>query len=91
MAATGTEFDELLDHLERSGALARGEAARIVADVLAYFSESADAFVRRRHRELQRSGLENRATFARIAEELARRRVAPPALSERQIRRIVYG
>jgi hypothetical protein len=83
--------DDLIDHLVRSTSLPRGEAARIALDVLAYFDETTEEFVRRRHRELQAKGLRNAEIFARIGEELPRRAVAPPALSLRQLRRIVYG
>ncbi len=80
----------LLEHLEHSG-ISRGIAARVVAEVLAYFSETTEEFVRRRHRELQRNGVGNAESFAVIARELANRRVAGPVLSERQIRRLIYG
>ncbi|MER7812133.1 hypothetical protein [Streptomyces sp900116325] len=83
--------DDLIDHLVRSTTLQRGEAARVVLDVLAYFDETTDAFVRRRHRELQSGGLVNAEIFERIAAELPHRAVAPPELSLRQLRRIVYG
>lgn len=63
----------------------------MVLDVLAYFDETAEEFVRRRHRELRSGGLTNEMIFERIADELPRRAVAPPALSLRQLRRIVYG
>jgi hypothetical protein len=65
-------------------------ARRVVDDVVAYFSESTEAVVRRRHRQLQASGLANPAIFDRIAAELAARPVAA-LLTHRQIRRIVYG
>ena len=84
-------YDDLVEHLTRTTTLTGGEAARVVADVLAYFGEPAEAFVRRRHGELQAAGLTNEPIFARIAAELANRRVAPPELSVRQLRRIVYG
>lgn len=84
-------YEDLVAHLTRSSALSPGEAARVVADVLAYFSESTEAFVRRRHGELQARGLTNEQIFQRISAELTRRRVAPPELSLRQLRRIVYG
>ncbi|MDE3133631.1 MAG: hypothetical protein KGL15_06175 [Acidobacteriota bacterium] len=84
------DLTPLLDHLESSG-VSRGQAARLVDDVLAYFSESAEEFVRRRHRELQRDGVANAAGFAAIARELAQRRVVGPRLSERQVRRVIYG
>lgn len=84
------ELSPLLDHLEQSG-IARGVAARVVEEVVAYFSETAEEFVRRRHRELQRAGVTNARSLALIAAELAERRVAGPALSERQVRRVIYG
>jgi hypothetical protein len=83
--------DDLIDHLVRSTSLQRGEAVRVVLDVLAYFDETAPEFVRRRHRELQAKGLANPEIFARIEAELPHRAVAPPPLSLRQLRRIVYG
>ena len=63
----------------------------MVADVVAYYAEPVEDYVRRRHARLQVDGLKNSQIFARIAEELADRVVAPPVLSERQLRRIVYG
>jgi hypothetical protein len=86
-----TPHDDLVDHLVRSTPLARGEAARVVLDVLAYFGETAEEFVRRRHRELRARGLTNQVIFEQIADELPHRAVAPPELSLRQLRRIVYG
>jgi hypothetical protein len=63
----------------------------VVADVLGYFGEPAEAFVRRRHHELQLRGLTNDRAFELIAAELPLRRVAAPRFSLRQLRRIVYG
>ncbi|KAB8171160.1 hypothetical protein FH609_000190 [Streptomyces sp. 3MP-14] len=86
-----TPHEDLVDHLVRSTPLGRGEAARVVLDVLAYFDETTEEFVRRRHRELRAQGLTNEGIFERVAEELPHRAVAPPTLSLRQLRRIVYG
>ncbi|MFS4092858.1 hypothetical protein [Streptomyces sp. AF1A] len=83
--------DELLDHLMRSTPLSRGEALRVVQDVLAYFDETTQEFVRRRHRELQAQGLVNAEIFERIEADLKYRAVAPPELTLRQLRRMVYG
>lgn len=82
---------ELVEHLLKSTPLSAGEAERVVAEVLGYFAESTEGFVRRRHGELQRRGMTNDRIFERVGAELAARRVAPPALSARQLRRIVYG
>lgn len=83
--------DELVDHLTRTSPLSRGEALRVIQDVLAYFDETTEDYVRRRHRELQGQGLVNAEIFERIAADLPYRAVAPPELSLRQLRRIVYG
>jgi uncharacterized protein YdaU (DUF1376 family) len=90
-AMTSEALDELLDHLERTTRLSRREAERVVAEVASFFSESTEEFVTRRHEELRRERLRNPVIFERIAGELQARRVAPPRLTQRQLRRIVYG
>ena len=84
-------YDDLIAHLVRSTPLNTGEAARVVADVVGYFAEELPEFVRRRHAELKDRGLTNDQIFAVVGAELAVRRVAPPQLSARQLRRMVYG
>lgn len=84
-------YDDLVDHLVRSSPLSANEAARVVDEVVAYFAEPAPDYVRRRHTELRHRGWHNDRIFTAIAAELATRRVSPPALSARQLRRIVYG
>jgi hypothetical protein len=66
-------------------------ARRVVEDVLAYHAEPVADYVRRRHTELKAHGGKNAAIFARISEELSHRVVAAPTLTERQLRRLVYG
>ena len=84
------DLSPLLDHLEQFG-ISRGVAARVVEEVVAYFSETTEEFVRRRHRELQRAGVANAQSLGQIAHELLARRVPGPTLSERQVRRMIYG
>lgn len=81
----------LLTHLVATTELNESEAARVAQDVLAFHAESTEAFVRRRHAELQSRGMRNPEIFAQVASELTDRLVAAPSLSERQLRRIVYG
>jgi hypothetical protein len=66
-------------------------AGRVVTDVLAFYAEPVEDFVRRRHAELRTYGARNPQIFARIAEELGTRPFAAPPLTERQLRRLVYG
>jgi hypothetical protein len=83
--------EDLVSRVAQSTGLTPAEAARVVSDVVAYFDEPAEDFVRRRHARLQAYGMRNSEIFAQIGAELTRRVVAPPQLSERQLRRIVYG
>jgi hypothetical protein len=83
--------DDLVDYLISTCPLSPAEARRVVADVLGYFSEPAEDYVRRRHRELKARGLTNDLAFDQIATEIPQRRYAPPEFSLRQLRRIVYG
>jgi hypothetical protein len=88
---TGTSPADLLAHLVRTSRLGHAEVEKLVRETLDYFSESVEQFVTRRHAELQAEDLRNDAIFERIRAELAERRFAAPPLSERQIRRLVYG
>jgi hypothetical protein len=81
----------LVDRIVASTGLSAAEAARVVEDVLAFHAEPVDDYVRRRHAQLKVYGAKNPEIFARIATELADRVVAAPPLTERQLRRIVYG
>lgn len=82
---------DIVSRVAQSTGLSPSEAGRVVSDVVAYFSEQTEDYVRRRHAQLQANGLKNPEIFERIGAELGRRVVAPPELSERQLRRIVYG
>jgi exonuclease VII large subunit len=82
---------ELIDRVAASTGLTPAEAARVVTDVLAWYREPVEQYVRRRHAQCQRRRQRNPEIFAIIAAELADRLVAAPPLSERQLRRIVYG
>lgn len=91
VASAVQAHEELVTHLVHTSPLSQSEAVRVVAEVLGYFGEQVEEFVRRRHRELKTGGLTNEQAFALIAAELPDRRVAPPQLTLRQLRRVVYG
>ena len=81
----------LVARIVASTGLTPTEATRVIEDVVAFHAEPVEEFVRRRHAHLKTYGGKNPEIFARIAEELAARVVAAPRLTERQLRRIVYG
>ena len=81
----------LVARLVETTGLTPGEATRVIEDVVAFPAEPVEEYVRRRHAHLKTYGAKNDEIFARIAVELTDRVVAAPRLTERQLRRIVYG
>ncbi|MEM1145654.1 MAG: hypothetical protein AAGI88_24030 [Pseudomonadota bacterium] len=83
---------DLVSHLQASTGLSASRCRRLVLDVLDQYRESLSDFVQRRHRELKaRQGLKNEQIYAQILAEVGQRRFAVPQLTERQIRRMIYG
>lgn len=82
---------ELVAHVAGSTGLGAADAGRVIEDVLHWYAESTEDYVRRRHAELKLGGVRNEAAFGVISAELRGRLVRPPSLSERQLRRLVYG
>ncbi|MGA2824546.1 MAG: hypothetical protein ABSF03_00315 [Streptosporangiaceae bacterium] len=82
---------ELIRHITVSTGLPNATAARVIADVLAYFDETVEDFIRRRHHELRLRQLKNDEIWSAISAEMSARRFGARALSQRQLRRIVYG
>ncbi|GAB2977979.1 hypothetical protein LWP59_38905 [Amycolatopsis acidiphila] len=82
---------QLVRHIAGSTGLPVPVAERVIADVIAYYRETTEEFVRRRHGELQRRGRKNAEIWQIVTTELAERPVGAGELTERQLRRIVYG
>lgn len=82
---------DLVARIATSTGLSPAEAARVVEDVLAWYREPVEEYVRRRHASLRTYGHRNEEIYAQIAAELRERLVAAPELSERQVRRVIYG
>ncbi|PID54577.1 MAG: hypothetical protein CSA58_00075 [Micrococcales bacterium] len=82
---------ELVRRIAESCGLSWGEADRVITDVVSYYQEPAPDFVRRRHRELQSDGHRNQEVYRRLLAEIRTRVFAAPDLTERQVRRIIYG
>jgi hypothetical protein len=87
----GADRGEIVGRLVATTTLATDGAVRVLDDVLALLDETIEQFVARRHVELQRDGLRNDEIFELLAEECASWRFRAPSLSQRQLRRIVYG
>ena len=82
---------DLARYLAASTGLPQPTTARVIADVNAYYDETVEEYVRRRHGELRRKSRKNDEIWPQIAAELTIRRFRAPDLTGRQLRRIVYG
>jgi hypothetical protein len=82
---------DLARYLAASTGLPLLTAGRVIADVATYFNETIEEFVCRRHAELKHRRHKNDEIWPLIAAELRQRRFAAPGLSERQLRRMIYG
>ena len=82
---------DLVRYLAASTGLPQATAVRVITDVTTYFGETIEEFVQRRHAELRRAARKNDEIWPVIAAELRQRRFPAPALSDRQLRRLVYG
>lgn len=83
--------EDLVRHVADTTGLPEPTATRLVADINAYFSETVEAYVRRRHAELKSMNWKNDEIWPVIAAGLGARRFGAPELTERQLRRMVYG
>ncbi|MEQ8783566.1 MAG: hypothetical protein RIE06_28215 [Roseibium album] len=83
--------EELVERAVSSAGLDAVVARRLLEDVTAYYAESVQDFVVRRHRELAAEGWRNEAIYARLRDEIGGRLFPGPQVSTRQIRRMIYG
>lgn len=91
-SVSGMAIDpELVERVMTSTGLSAREAERVVEDVVAFHAEPVETYVRRRHRELKNRGAKNDAIFVRLGAEMGQRVFSPPPLTERQLRRMIYG
>ena len=82
---------DLVRHVARSTGLDEATASRVVADVMAYFGQTVEEYVIARHETLKSRNRKNDDIWPLIAGELRARRFKAGELSERQLRRLIYG
>ena len=82
---------DLVRHVARSTGLDEATASRVVADVLAYFGQTVEEYVVKRHENLKSRNRKNDEIWPLIMDELRTRRFKADELTERQLRRMVYG
>jgi hypothetical protein len=82
---------DLVRHVAMSTGLDEATATRVVADVMAYFGQTVEEYVVKRHQDLKSRNRKNDDIWPQITGELRNRRFRTPEASERQLRRMVYG
>jgi len=85
------QSSEFRRHLEETYGIAGEDYSRLVEEFLAYFGSTLEEYVRARHLALQRLGKRNPEIFRQIVEESQTLRFAERDLSERRVRRLIYG
>ena len=82
---------DLVRHVAMSTGLDEATATRVVADVMAYFDQTVEEYVVKRHQDLKSRNRKNDDIWPLIMGELRTRRFKADEHSERQLRRMVYG
>lgn len=71
--------------------LSREAAGRAVLEVIDAFAYEVDDFVSTRHAELRARGFDNSGIFEQLRSDLTQLRFKAPPLTDRQLRRRIYG
>lgn len=64
---------------------------RLIDDLTGTFNDSVEMFVQKRHFSLQKEGKRNKEIYTILQDEVKSQRFIAPELSQRQIRRMIYG
>ena len=78
-------------HIVDTYGISEREFEKLYEEFLGHFDQPLEEYVRRRHLELQREGLRNDAIYRTLLAEVDSRRFTADGLTERRIRRIIYG
>jgi hypothetical protein len=85
------QASEFRRHLKETYGIAEDDFGRLMDEFLAYFGSTLEEFVRIRHLELQRMGKRNPEIYRQISGEARALRFVEKDLSERRVRRFIYG
>lgn len=85
------QTDDIRKYLIDNFGLTGEQAQRLLKELPALFSPTAEEYIRQRHLELQNKGLKNDQIYRQLKQELDGRVFSAGDFSIRQIRRIIYG
>jgi hypothetical protein len=82
---------DLQNHVTQTYGIPASEFARLYEAFAAFFDVTLEEFVQRRHIELQKAGRRNPQIYSLLLQEVQDMRFAARDVTERQIRRLIYG
>jgi hypothetical protein len=86
-----SDRQEIVRRVCLSTGLDEKAAEHLVQEVLYFYRETLVEYVRRAHRELSRQGVRNEEAYRRICSEVNQRVFRVDTVTERQVRRMIYG
>ena len=85
------EKEEFKDYITSNYSLTEDDFERLLEDFNYYYNLDIKSFIRTRHMLLKSDGYKNPEIYQMLSEEIKSRRFCGERISERQIRRIIYG
>ena len=82
---------ELKDYLISAYPLSERDIERILEEINGFYDITVHDYIQSRHQELISHGKKNNVIYQQLLEEINERRFRAPKLSQRQVRRIIYG
>jgi hypothetical protein len=82
---------DLQTHVAQTYGIPSAAFNRLYEEFAAFYDVTLEEFVRRRHLEMQKAGKRNREIYLALLREVRAMRFSVRDVSERQIRRLVYG
>ena len=82
---------DLQNHVTQTYGIRTEEFPRLYEAFAAFFDVTLEEYVGRRHLELQKAGMRNQDIYAALLREVTDMRFAERDVTERQIRRLIYG
>jgi len=79
------------EHIIASFNITDKEFDRLMDEIHNFYNETLEEYIQHRHFVLKREGLKNNEIYKSVLEEIKQRRFTASKLSERQVRRIIYG
>lgn len=83
--------ERLRTHLMRNYGFSDELIQQLWQDLLAFFVDNHEEYIRCRHLELQDQGMKNEQIYHVLRKEVLKMLFPGPKLTDRQIRRIIYG